>query len=269
MNPDVPGSTFPADTAARDRDLFTLDGRTAIVTGGASGIGRAIALGFAHYGADVALLDRDADAAAAVAEAVSAATGRRAFAFAVDVSDGAGVDSAIAAAHASLGGVDVLLNAAGHNLRGPMLDFPTDDFDRLLAVHVRGAFLTCRAAGRLMRDRGRGAIVNIASMTAHVGAANIAPYTAAKAGVLQLTRSFALEMAPHGVRVNAISPGYIDTPMTRNHTEETRRRVEVTTPLGRFGSPGELVGAAVFLASDAASFVTGTTIVVDGGWTAQ
>lgn len=266
MNTESHASSAPRGA---DRRLFDLDGRVAIVTGGASGIGRAIAGGFARFGADVALLDRDLPAAQAAAEALRAETGRRVEAFAVEASDEAQVEAAVAAATAALGPIDVLLNGAGHNVRKPLVDFTVEEFDGLLHVHVRGAFLTCRAVGRRMQARRRGSIVNIASMLAHVGRAEVAPYAAAKGGLLQLTRAFALEMAPHGVRVNALSPGFIDTPLTRSHPPEVRASVTSATPMGRFGDPSELVGAAVFLASDASSFVTGTTIQADGGWTAQ
>lgn len=266
MNPSSPASDAPQRA---DRRLFDLDGRIALVTGGASGIGRAIAGGFASFGADVAILDRDLPAAQDAADALRAGTGRHIVAFAVEASDEQQVEAAVAAATAALGPIDILLNGAGHNVRKPLVDFSVEEFDGLLHVHLRGAFLTCRAVGRQMQARGRGSIVNIASMLAHVGRAEVAPYAAAKGGLLQMTRSFALEMAPYGVRVNAISPGFIDTPLTRNHPPEVRARVTSATPMGRFGDPSELVGAAVFLASDASSFVTGTTIQADGGWTAQ
>lgn len=249
--------------------IFSLEGRIAIVTGGASGIGRAVARGFAFCGADVAILDRDVEAASAFARELGAATARRIAAFAVDVSDEPQVVDAIDATIRALGPIDILVNGAGHNVRKPLLEFTRHDFDGLLNVHLRGAFLTSRAVAGGMQARGRGSIINITSVLAHVGMAGVAPYAAAKGGLLQLTKALALEMAPFGVRVNAISPGFIDTPLTRQRSPDDRRRVEAATPMGRFGDPEELVGPAVFLASDASSFVTGTSLVVDGGWTAQ
>jgi gluconate 5-dehydrogenase len=169
----------------------------------------------------------------------------------------------------TFGRIDVLINNAGHNIRKPMVEYSVEEFDSLHAVHVRGSFLFCRALAPHMRERESGSIVNIASMLAQVGAANVSAYAAAKAGVAQLTRVFALEMAPHAVRVNALAPGYIDTPLTRQHTPATRERICGITPLGRFGEPHELIGPVVFLASDASTFVTGAILTVDGGWTAQ
>jgi NAD(P)-dependent dehydrogenase (short-subunit alcohol dehydrogenase family) len=251
------------------RSLHDLSGRVALVTGAASGLGRAMAWGFACFGADVALVDRDAAAADVVAAEIAAATGRRAAAFTAEVSDERDVDSAVERAVAALGPIDVLVNGAGHNIRKPLVEYTQAEFDSLLHVHVRGAFLFCRAVGRQMQVRRRGSIINIASILGHVGVANVSAYAAAKGGLIQLTKVLALEMAPYGVRVNAIAPGFIDAPLTRQHAPEVRRRIADSTPLGRFGETRELIGPAVFLASDASSFVTGSSLVVDGGWTAQ
>lgn len=250
------------------RGLFSLRDRVALVTGGGSGLGRAMAWGLACQGADVVLVDRDGVAARAAADDIGRA-GTRALALVAEASDEAQVNRAAEDAIARLGHVDVLVNGAGRNIRKPLVDFTVDEFDSLHAVHVRGAFLFCRALGRHMQARGRGAIINIASILGMIGAPNVTAYAAAKGALVQLTRALALEMAPSGVRVNAIAPGYVDTPLTRQHAEEVRRRIESTTPLGRFGEPRELIGAAIFLASDASSYVTGSTVVVDGGWTAQ
>lgn len=251
------------------RRLYDLSGRVALVTGAASGLGRAMAWGFACFGADVAIVDRDAAAADAAAAGIAAATGRRIAAFAAEVSDERDVDGAVEHAVAALGPIDVLVNGAGHNIRKPLIEYTQAEFDSLLHVHVRGAFLFCRAVGRQMQARRRGSIINIASILGHVGVANVSAYAAAKGGLVQLTKVLALEMAPYGVRVNAIAPGFIDAPLTRQHAPEVRRRIADSTPLGRFGETRELIGPAVFLASDASSFVTGSSLIVDGGWTAQ
>ena len=249
--------------------IYDLSGRVALVTGGASGLCRAIAWGFACYGADVALVDRDASVAETCAREMAAASGRRVLAFGAEVSDELQVAAAVASATKALGPIDILVNGAGHNIRKPLIEFSQAEFDSLLHVHVRGAFLFCRAVGRDMQVRGRGSIINIASIAGHVGIREVSAYSAAKGALVQLTKTLALEMAPYGVRVNSLAPGYIDTPLTRQHPDQVRRRIEEGTPLGRFGQPADLVGPAVFLASDASGFVTGSSLVVDGGWTTQ
>lgn len=265
----VPHALEALPAAPDVRGIFELSGKVALVTGAASGLSRAIAWGLACYGADVALVDRDAAGAAAAARDMAAGSGRRVRGFVAEASDEAEVRNAVEAAAQALGPIDVLVNGAGHNIRKPLLEYTQAEFDSLLHVHVRGAFLFCRAAGGAMRERRRGSIINIASILAHIGMANGSAYGAAKGALLQLTRCLALEMAPHGVRVNAIAPGFVDTPLTRQHAPETRRAFAEATPLGRFAAAHELVGPAVFLASEASSFVTGTSLVVDGGWTAQ
>lgn len=260
-------SALPVADAVRG--LNNLSGKVALVTGGGSGLGRAMAWALACNGADIIIVDRDGPTAAACAAEIARGSGRRALSAIAEVSNETDVERAAAVALAEFGHVDVLINNAGHNLRKPMLEYTCAEFDSLYEVHVRGTFLFCRALGPQMQKRESGSIINIASILGQVGAKNVAPYAAAKASLAQLARVLALEMAPFNVRVNAIAPGYIDTPLTRQHAPEVRKRITDHTPLGRFGEANELIGPVVFLASEASSCVTGTTLVVDGGWTAQ
>lgn len=249
--------------------LYDLGGRSAVITGGASGLGRAIAWGLACFGSDIAILDRDLDAARSFAEEIISSTGRRAIALRIEASDESDIETAVSDVVKSFGAIDILVNGAGHNIRKPLVDMSQSEFDSITSVHVRGAFLSCRSVGRLMRQRKKGAIINIASIAGHVGIANVTAYAAAKGALVQMSKSLALEMAPYGVRVNALCPGYFETPLTLQHPTEVRQRIADMTPLGRFGGAAELMGPALFLASDASTFVTGASIIVDGGWTAQ
>ncbi|WP_304791181.1 SDR family NAD(P)-dependent oxidoreductase [Lacisediminimonas sp.] len=251
------------------RQLHDLSGKVAMVTGAGSGLGRAMAWGMACNGADIVIVDQDAAKARACADEIAAGSGRKTMSLGGDVSAEDDVRAAVMAALAGFGRVDILVNNAGHNIRKPVSQFSVDEFDSLHNVHVRGTFLFCKHLSEHMQQRGSGSIINISSMLGLIAAPGVAPYAAAKAAIAAFSRVFALEMAPHGVRVNAIAPGYIDTPLTRTHPDEVRARIINVTPMGRFGLPRELIGPMLFLASEASSFVTGTTLLVDGGWTAQ
>lgn len=246
---------------------FRLDDRTALVTGAASGIGRRLAVGLAEMGADVACLDRPGADLDGVAGEVGA-TGRRAVVLAVDVTDG-DLDAAVARTEEALGPLRVAVNCAGVADAAPAEEMSAGQWQRLIDVNLTGVFRSCQAEGRAMLRGGGGAIVNIASMSATIVNRGLQQvhYNASKAGVVQLTKSLAMEWADRGIRVNSLSPGYTATPMNlRPEVADRAVRFAADTPLGRMADPGELVGPAVFLLGDAASFCTGVDLIADGGF---
>jgi NAD(P)-dependent dehydrogenase (short-subunit alcohol dehydrogenase family) len=250
---------------------FSLDGRVAAVTGAAQGIGQAVAAAFAHAGADVALIDVDSARLHETVALVEAA-GRRALALGCDVGDEAAVTASFAAIASELGPVGALVNAAGVICENvPAQDALEADMDRLWRVNVKGTLFAARAAARPMIERGSGGrIVNLASQAAILSLPNQSVYTATKGAVAALTRSLAIDWAPHRINVNAIAPTFVWTPMAapmleiqQVHDASVRR-----IPLGRIGRPQDIAGAALFLCSEAASLITGHMLPVDGGWTA-
>lgn len=239
-------------------------GRRAAVTGAASGIGRGIAMAFAHEGARVAVLDRDRLAAERVAAEIIAAGGE-AIALACDVADEASVEAAFAELRAAFGAVDILVNNAGVLRDVPFEDMTIEEWDRVLGVNLRGAFLCTRQVVPAMKAQGWGRIINTASQLAHKGAAELTHYVASKAGLIGFTKALAHELARDGITVNAIAPGIIETPMSANVPPDVKARVAEKLPIGRFGRVEEITGAAVLLASDEGSYFVGTTVNVNGG----
>ncbi len=246
--------------------LFDLTGRTALVTGARSGIGRALALALAEAGADIAGLG--STPMPETAEAIAKA-GRRFIALQRDLSGKVDFAGVVAEVSKKLGGLDILVNNAGITRRGPALELSEQDWDDVMSVNLRSAFFLSQAAARHMVEAKRtGRIINIASMMSFQGGIRIAPYTASKHGIAGITKILANELAPHGITVNAIAPGYINTDNTailRKDPERMRQILE-RIPAGRWAEPNELATAALFLASPASGYVTGTVIPVDGGW---
>jgi NAD(P)-dependent dehydrogenase (short-subunit alcohol dehydrogenase family) len=247
-----------------------LTGRVAVVIGGTSGIGRAIAHGLAEAGADVVPTSRrteQVDMAAAEIESFS----RRSLRVTSDVSDKASLENLLAETVSAFGKVDILVNSAGRTKREPTLDLAEETWNEIMETNLTGTLRACQVFGRHMVDNGYGRIVNIASLSTFVALYEVAAYAASKAAVASLTKSLAVEWAKRGVNVNAIAPGVFRTALNQKLLDESDRGREflTRTPMGRFGQVEELAGAAVFLASDAASFVTGEVLVVDGGFLAS
>ena len=243
---------------------------TAIVTGAGSGIGRAIAMGFAREGARVTCADIRDERAQTTAERIRTAGGE-ALGVAVDVSERHQVEAMLARTLDRFGDVDALVAAAGISARDRFLEVTDEDWDRVLAVNLKGLFFCGQVVGRHMAERGRGAIINITSQLEEVAQPHCAPYLASKGGGRMLTKGMAVDLAPSRVRVNALAPGLTNTNLSPRDTEEGRRYTAETVrhiPMGRAAEPEEMVGAAVYLASREASYVTGATLVVDGGYLA-
>ena len=249
---------------------MSLEGKIAIVTGagrGGRGIGRGIALALAQAGANIAITSRSNIAdAEAVAEAVRE-TGRTALAIQCDVSDAASVDSLFATVKEQLGRVDILVNNAGITRDTLLLRMSEDDWDGVLDANLKGTFLCTRAAAKIMLKQKSGRIINITSVNGQVGSPGQANYSASKAGMIGFTKSVARELASRNITVNAVAPGFIDTQMTDFVSGDSREKLLEKIPLGRFGTAEDVGAAVAFLASEAASYITGQTLTIDGGLT--
>jgi gluconate 5-dehydrogenase len=250
--------------------LFDLTGKRALVTGSGQGIGFALAEGLATHGAAIVLNGRSEGPVQAAAEKLRA-TGATVSVSLFDVTDHAAVSAGVDGIEADEGPIDILFNNAGMQFRAPLEDFPDDKWQQLLQTNISSVFYTGQAVARHMIKRGRGKIINIASVQSELARPNIAPYTATKGAVRNLTKGMATDWAKHGLNINAIAPGYFKTPLNQALVDnpEFSAWLEKRTPAGRWGNVEELIGAAVFLASDAASFVNGHVLYVDGGITAS
>ncbi len=252
-------------------DLFRLDGRSALVTGGTRGLGRVMAEALAEAGASVCITSRSMDAARTAAEEIAAASGARVEGIEAEVTTADGVSRLVDVAHRDVGRVDILVNNAGVNIRGSVGELSESDWDTVVDTNLKGVFLLSRAFGPMMCEHRWGRVINLSSMLAAIGLPGRAPYAASKAGVVGLTRVLALEWAASGVTVNAICPGPFATEMNRQLLEDPEKYAAFVQklPVGRWGELHEIKGIVVFLASDASSFMTGAALAIDGGWTAQ
>jgi 2-deoxy-D-gluconate 3-dehydrogenase len=253
-------------------DLFNLEKKVAIVTGGNGGIGKGIARGFASMGADVVIVARNSQKTQTAANEIRQAFGVRCLGLLCDVTDETAVKQMAGKVHQDLGRIDILVNNAGINIRKLPQDYDASEWDQVLAGNLRSAFLCSKSVYPAMKSGGGGKIINIGSMTSIFGGAKLAPYSASKGGIVQMTRSLACAWAEENIQVNAILPGFIDTELTQQARQDIPGLNETVigrTPTRRWGEPRDLQGAAIFLASPASDFVTGVALPVDGGYSSN
>ena len=250
-------------------NMFSLKGKVAIVTGGNGGIGKGIARGYAAVGADIVIAGRNEQKTAEAEQEIKEAFGVRVLGLKIDVADEVQIKAMVDQTIDQFGRIDILVNNAGINIRKMPQDYQISEWDEVLNVNLRAVFLCCQAVYPAMKEAGGGKIINIGSMTSIFGGAKLAPYGTSKGGVVQMMRSLASAWAADNIQVNAILPGWIDTDLTKQARIDLAgldENVKSRTPVKRWGKPGDLAGAAVFLASPASDFVTGVALPVDGGY---
>ena len=253
-------------------DLFRLDGKVAVVIGGAGGIGETLALGMSEYGAKVVVASRNLEALTRVAKEIQSRTGRETLALQVDVTDENSMDRLVKDVLAKFGVVDILINAMGLNIKRGALEYPMEDWDMIFSVNVKGTMIACKHFGKVMKERNKGKIINLSSVRGIRGyGGGNAAYCGTKGAVELITKALAIELAPYNIHVNALGPALVITPGTVHIKQNPTlaEKYKATIPLARLGEPKDLIGAAVFLASEASDFVTGQTLYVDGGLTAS
>jgi NAD(P)-dependent dehydrogenase (short-subunit alcohol dehydrogenase family) len=253
------------------RELFSLDRQTAFVTGGSMGLGLAMAEALAAAGAGLVITSRHLEQCQQAADGIAARTGGRVLALQADVSQRAQVEESVARALDAFGRLDILVNNAGINIRRPMTELDDADWEAVLRTNLYGPMYYCRAVGRHLVAQGYGRVINLGSTLSHISIPHRTPYAASKGGIAQLTRTLALEWAPHGVTVNAICPGPFATPINQVllADPDARQAMQDKVPMGRWGDPAELATAVLYFASPASSFTTGSVLFVDGGYTSQ
>ncbi|HWQ77842.1 MAG TPA: glucose 1-dehydrogenase [Anaerovoracaceae bacterium] len=252
--------------------MFSLEGKTAVVTGGGRGLGRAICEGLAEFGAKVAVIDIDEKSCLSAAEEIQKKYNNDSFGIMMDISKVREIESGIAKIFNRFGQIDILVNNAGVVSRSPILDMEESDWDRVMDINVKGMYFCAKEAAKHMVQRKYGKIINIASISSYRGIPNRSVYCVSKGAVLQATRVMAVEWAPYNIHVNAVAPCYLDTPLTSSLYTEDKEFYEYImrkTPLKRIAKPEELVGGVIYLASDSSDMVTGATLPIDGGWLAE